>query len=181
MRSYRGDDQQDSRYSCQDSVRVAPTVGFDDSLDDGNHDERSESDACDSEAEGECASLLEPAADSGDHGHVTASNPDPDPEPVGEIAEANRGDLGGEEKTGHHRDSAKNHHTSRADAISNPAADDADREVGERGDRKEQRGGRSAGSELVSHRSEELAEAVGNSEHGEHGEERGGHDHPRSR
>ena len=178
MCSHRGDDQQDSRYDCQDSIRVAPTVGFDHALDDGDEHECSGSYSCDCQAEGEGASLLEPASDSGDHRHVTACDPAPDAESVGEVAEANRGDRGGKQETGHHRNGAEDHHTSRPDAISDSAADDPDREVGERGDRKEQRRRRSAGSEFVGHGSEELAEAVRNPEHGEHGEERGGHNHP---
>ena len=181
MCTQRSDAEQHAGHDGQDAVGVSPTVVVDQPFDDRDEHEGSGADPGHRQTEGDRASLLEPATDGRDRRYVAAGHADADAQAVSEVAELDRLHLGGEEQSCHHRDGSDDHDSARADPICEAAGDDADRKVGERRDREEERGLGPVGAELVGHRAEELAEAVGDPEDGEHRDERGRNDHPSPR
>ena len=165
----------------QHEVRVPPPDRLDQRGRRGRDHQRADADAGHRDAERERPPALEPRADERDHRYVGAGDADPDPEAVRGERHPERAGARGRDEAEPERRRADQQHAPLAEAVARRAADAAEPEVQQRGQREERRPGRAADAEVGAHLLEERAVAVGDPEGDEHRRERRGDDAPGAR
>ena len=162
-------------------VGVAPAVAVDQRRGKRRQHQGAEADSGDGQSDGERPLVLEPSADERDHRYVATCCGDPDACAVRDVAGSQRIDPTRGQQPHEQRHRADGEDRTRPPAIERASGDHAEPEEGERGDAEDDRGGAAIGAELLTHRFEEGAEAVGRAERHRRRQERGHDDEPRPR
>ncbi len=174
----RAQEQEHPAHQAEHDVRLAPPVRGDERGGERRADQGADPDPGHGDGERDGSASREPAADGGHERHVTARDSDAHPEAVGEVAQPQPFDGGGEQQACGERGRRSHQERPRPDPVGDAAGDGAEQEPACRGHSEHEGRGAVAGAELRGHRREERPEAVGHGEHHCHRDERGGDGDP---